>query len=235
MDLQLYLRVVWRRRWIVLPAVVVGAVLAVLSVATSGSVWESKTRLFVTQQGFPWGRAIADQPLYVPGADPDDPALRFADPNRFISLAILYSELINGDPIRALMIKRDGKIEGEFDAAPVPSADGNGFVPMINISARAYSKEEAKALAKRVSKAFQTYLAAEQEGSGIPKPNRVLVPVVQQPDKPILFSGPSVTRPFFIFMLIFMAAVGLAFVLENTRPPVRAVAADELVRARKTA
>ena len=65
MDFQLYGRVIWRFRLLVVVGFLVASAFAVLSVARVSSdgvsyrqqeLWSSTTRLGVTQVGFPWGR-----------------------------------------------------------------------------------------------------------------------------------------------------------------------------------
>ena len=70
MDLNLYLRVLWRFRLIVVVGFVLAITVAFASVAKVGAdgslsisyrqqpTWQGTTRLFVTQQGFPWGRTV---------------------------------------------------------------------------------------------------------------------------------------------------------------------------------
>src|SRR5437588_2881139 len=107
MDLPVYMRVLWRFRWLVLVGVVAAVGLSVLSVARIGGspflryrkspVYVSYSKLFVTQQRFPWGS------LNPPVS---------ADPSRFTSLAILYSQLATSDPVQRIML-RPGPLAGQ--------------------------------------------------------------------------------------------------------------------------
>jgi hypothetical protein len=189
--------------------------LAVLTVVKSTIVWQSQETVIVTQDGFPWGRAIVEE--VVPGATTVPKGQRFADPTRFISLAIIYSHFANGDPVKRL-IQRSGPVNGKYEAAPVPSDDGNGFTPFINVTATADSAQGAVSLARRATNAFRSYLAQQQQANKIDAKNRVQLPVVKGPIKPTAIAGKSLTRPIFVFMLISLATVGLAFLLEKVRP-----------------
>jgi fructose-specific phosphotransferase system IIC component len=53
------------------------------------------------------------------------------------------------------------------------------------------------------------------------------VTVVQHADKARLLSGRSKTLPIVIFMTIMIAVIGLSVLLENLRPRVRPVAAEQ--------
>jgi hypothetical protein len=86
-DFQLYARVLWRFRLLFVPGLLLACTLALLSVARVSldgleyrqtELWSSSTRLIVTQQGFPWGRLLAQDPSLsedaarnrIPLADP---------------------------------------------------------------------------------------------------------------------------------------------------------------------
>src|SRR5688572_29756916 len=114
-DIQLYLRVLWRFRLLVAAGFTLAVVLALLSFARVSfenglgppkltyreqEKWVSYSTLYVTQPGFPWGYSVIKQP------DPDEQletrtkqiAPEFADPTRFASLAVLYAYLATSDP-----------------------------------------------------------------------------------------------------------------------------------------
>src|SRR5205823_3590299 len=104
MDLRLVLRVLFRFWALVTAGVFLAVLVALFSyvrVSFNGwspslsqrepVVYESDSTLFVTQPGFPWGRATLD-PAHPP-----------PDPNRFANLAIVYSEFANSDAVRRLL------------------------------------------------------------------------------------------------------------------------------------
>jgi hypothetical protein len=70
----------------------------------------------------------------------------------------------------------------------------------------------------RASKAFRRFLDREQAASGIPSDKRIKVVVTQRATKPELFEKRSLVRPIFLFLLINMGFLALAFALENLRP-----------------
>lgn len=223
MDLVVYYRVLWRARRIVIPGLVIALLFAAAAFIRQSQVWESKTTLFVTQQGFPAGRAIFDEVVPI---DPQPRAggyvPRFGDPGRFISLAILYSHLANSDAVR-MLIRQNGPLNGKYQAAPVPSDDGNGYLPLINVTATSTSIGESRRLTRRATRALRAYIDREQDLNAIPPDKRVLLPVLTQRSKAELVAGRTLTRPIFVFMLAAMATVGLAFLVENLRPRIQAV------------
>jgi hypothetical protein len=235
-DLSVFLRVLWRFRLLVFLGLVLAFSLAIVSMMRiemnglrpeftyrEAEVWQSEATLFVTQAGFPWGRAIQDE---VVPLDPEPTSggyvPRFADPSRFISLAILYAHLANSDAVRRI-IRSDGPLNGTFKASPIPSPDGNGYLPFINITAQGDTPHAAAVLADRASSGFQHFLEQQQDLNGIPPEKRVQLPITQTPKGAILFEGRSLTRPIFLVLLVLIATVGLVFILENLRPRVPVV------------
>src|SRR5688572_23274106 len=130
MDLQLYARVLWRFKFIVLLGLLLALALSLLStvrITNDGikyrdkELWSSTMRLLVTQSGFPEGRLYGQEPT-PPGQDPattppvvSQPDFPLVDPGRFNNLAILYAELATSDPVRQLM-RRDGPVRGQIVA-----------------------------------------------------------------------------------------------------------------------
>src|SRR5918995_1653839 len=145
MDLQLYARVLWRFRIVVAVGTALAISLAFLSYYTvslsnglsvtprEAEVWRSDATLFVTQPGFPWGRLGVDGSDFSPADDSsqeqagDGP--RFADPDRFVDLAMLYCYLAESDAVRRLM-EREAPVNGQIMAEPVASDEGDGLPPV---------------------------------------------------------------------------------------------------------
>jgi hypothetical protein len=235
MDLQLYLRVLWRFRLLVAVGFVFAVLLSTLSYTrisfkegfTSPSIayrdheeWVSYATLFVTQPGFPWGYSVIQQPSDDPETQRRQQQLarEFADPSRFSSLAVLYSYLATSDPVRAI-IRRDGPLGGKIDAGPVIN-NQSGFgvaLPLIQIAGIAQTPFTARRIAERTTAAFRKFLEGQQQASSVPPERRVLVTVVKKAQKPELMQKRSKTMPIVVFMTIMIAVSGLAFLLENVR------------------
>jgi hypothetical protein len=253
MDLRLYARVLWRFRLLTACGFLLALTLAFMSYVNvsfagggpkltyrSTEQWASYTKLFVTQQGFPWGYSV------TPSADAIDPTeppsginLRFADQARFTNLAILYSQLATSDPVRRIM-REDGPVGGAVMAAPVLALNNPGNpLPIISLAGISTTPARARRVTERATAAIQEYLRREQESNKIPAADRVQVQVLEAPRRAELFAGRSKTLPIVIFFALTVATAALAFVLENIRPAVRPVIAPanetSAVRARRTA
>ena len=63
--------------------------------------------------------------------------------------------------------------------------------------------------------------------NAIPPKQRVIVTVIKEPLTAKLLSGRSFTIPIVVFLSTMVVVFGLALVLENMRPRVRAVAGEE--------
>jgi len=219
MDFPLYLRTAWRHKRVLAVGLFLSFMLAVLMAMRAQPVWQAQTTIWVTQDGFPWGRAIPNvtAPQLPTSPNPNEFGPPTADPNRFITLAILYSHLANGDPVKRILLKQ-GPINGKYVAAPVSSDDGNGYIPFIDFTALAGSKNGSVDLVLRATNGFRTYLEREQELNGITQQNRVQLPIVSYPDKAVIVAGKSLTRPIFVFLLAAIATLGMTLAVERIRP-----------------
>lgn len=179
--------------------------------------WQSTATLFVTQEGFPWGRSVLDEAVPVGPEAEAGYVPRYSPADRFQTLAQLYAELAKSDAVRTIVLS-EGPIKGEYEVAPMSSRDGSSYLPIVSVAGFGATPEEAESLARRVSDAFVVYLRDRQERADIPADKRVDVQVLEQPDEAELIEGRSLTRPIFLFVLVLTAFVGLAFALENLRP-----------------
>lgn len=228
MDLALYARVLWRFRMLVLAGLLAAILLAILSYAhisleggrpklspRGAEQWQSESTIFVTQEGFPWGRTVLE---YTP-ADPDKglPALALGDQGRLSSLAILYAQLANSDVVYEAAA-RSGPVPATVQAMPVTNPSNGEILPLVSIRAVASSPEAAKTSAQRVSDAFRTYFRREQAAAGISPDERVILEVVKSADQAQLVAGRKKTLPIIVFLAVATATIGSAFLLENLRP-----------------
>jgi len=245
MDLPLYLRVIWRFRVLVALGTLIALALALLvTVRVSASsphltyrqhqTWSSESRVFVTQQGFPWGYAAPPTVSTTPAADAAAEAKllgvkQFADPTRFPSLAVLYAYFAMSDPVKQI-VRRSGPMHGAIVASPVVSTQsGYGTtLPLVAISGTGQTPTAAVALTIRATRALRIYLADLQASNRIPAENRVLLTVLSKADPPTLVKGRSKTLPLVVFVTVMLAVIGLVFMLENIRPRVRPVPRDEV-------
>jgi hypothetical protein len=236
-DLQLYLRILWRFRMLVLAGLLVALGLAFLSFVrvslTGGPVfsyrqaklWESRSTLLITQRGFPWGQVD-------PAGDVTESGIQPGEPSRFANLALVYSELATSDPVVQIM-EADGPVRGGVSAVPVPnSADSRYVLPVMTISGIAASPEAALSTAERATAALLAYLQQQQAANDIPIHNRAILTPINRPQGAALVAGRSLTRPLVVFITAMMVVLALVFVLENLRPRVRPVAQPDVMHER---
>jgi hypothetical protein len=239
MDLGLYMRVVWRFKYIValgFMAAIGLVVLATFHVSFVGhspklsyrkpELFRSDATVFVTQPGFPWGSTITK---YLPGnITTGKPSVPVADPNRLSSLTALYAQIATSNQLGVLDVPPDSKVEKvSVTALPAPPYSNPAILPLIDIQALAQSPVAAQQLAGHAAASFHAWLDRQQNQSGIPANQRVTMQVINSGTKPIVAVGRSKTLPGVIFITIMSATFGLIFVLENLRPRVRTIAQPE--------
>jgi hypothetical protein len=239
MNLGRHFSVIWRFKVVMVVGVGLGVALAVLAAFHVPDMkrrgvqeWQTKSDIFITQQGFPWGRVTlpeqassedaaaaikqAGQAAQQQKPSAED-SLPFADPGRFSQLAILYSRIASSDQVLAML---PGNPKREQVQANTMDATGNGtnFLPMITITTSAETAEGAVKLNKEAFNAFQTLIKKQQESSKIAVNDRVLLTVLNKPDHPILLSAPSKTPSILAFLLCIIGAIAVAHLLESLRP-----------------
>ena len=231
MKIGLYLGVMWRFRFVVLTGFVLAVVLAFLSVARvneSGGVtyrnaetWISRSTLLITQKRFPEGRSVFEQTVPATGQQKQTEfAPKFADSSRFIELANLYAELATSDPVEHL-VRQDGPLRGTVQAVPTVTVNGAAALPLLSINGIAKTPEDAIQLSRRAVAAFMGYLQEKQQRADVPVDQRVLLQVVDRPEKAELLRGRPKTLPIVVFIAVLLAAIGVAMLLENLRPGVQ--------------
>jgi hypothetical protein len=234
-DLALFFRVLWRFKAIVLLGLSLAFALAFLSHVKvdfgngfklsyrENAQWESLSTLFVTDPNFTLGSTSDGE-----AADSEEASAAI---QRMLNLTALYMQLATSDPV-LLMMAREAPIDGVVQTYPITSTgDARGDpLPMMTFSAISATPERAHRLARRHINAFQTYLRNDQDRVGVAPRNRVRVEVVRQPQVPTLLVPRKKTRPIIVFLTVAIATFGLAFILENLRPRVRAVPDQQTTR-----
>lgn len=224
----------WRFRLIVVIGVLLGAALALASFARiefvdgkprlsarAPEVWLSASTLFVTQDGFPWGRTIFDETLTIEGAGGEETVIpRFGEPGRYSGLATLYVELAKSDTVRRAF-RASAPPGVTYQPDVVKSSDGGSVLPMIYMKGYGPSPELAEGAANIAAEQFQRYLSEEQARANIAEDRRVEVVITSRAIPAQIVEPRSVVRPIFLLLLVLMATVGLVFMLENLRPRVR--------------
>jgi hypothetical protein len=228
MNLARHIQVLWRFRAVVAIGLLLGIVLAFLAAYKVPSMerrgvesWSASSDIFVTQPGFPWGRVTlptTPAPGTDTGSDSDsgNSNTPFADPARFSTLALLYSNLAMSDVVRSMLPE---KPTPDQISTRVLDATGNAaFLPIITLTTNAGSAEDAMALNRHLIQGLQRYLAQQQRDSETPDNERVQLSVLNAPKGATLMAGRSMTLPLLALMLCVLAAIAVAHILENLRP-----------------
>ena len=246
MDLRLYLRVLARHKLVLVVGLVLALVLAVLSYyrvdaigmppslePRKAEIWQSQASVFLTESGFPAGRRtnplvtkqVGGQTVTVP---------RYNAPGSFTGLSPLYARLAVSDEVRRRIAKK-GPPFGQFTAAP--SVEGTSGLqvplPIVSLFGKATSANGARVTVARGLAVFLTYVAERQSAAGIPKNQRVQLRVLNAPQPAVLLEPRKKTLPIVVFLGVMIAAIAIAFVLENasrSRAPVEVVAEPERER-----
>jgi hypothetical protein len=227
MELSRHAQVLWRFRVIIVAGVLAGLVLAIgtlFSVSSSGLHWrqgleyKSSSTLFVTQPGFPWGRANLPTAGDGTPSSATAPDQNFAEPARFAGLASIYSFLVRGEQVRALIPGHPG--DGQIAAEPFVSAtNGNGdTLPLIGLVTTGTTPLAAQKLNANSIRALTTYIARQQRASNTANAQRAVIQVLNPPSAGIVAKPRSMTGAIVVFLLCVIGAVALAYIIENLRP-----------------
>jgi len=182
-------------------------------------VYQRAETLLITQSGFPWGRTQLPFKVDAKGVASSD----FADPGRLSSLASFYAQLAEGDIVRV----RASRLAGVpativADAVLVPGGS-SATLPIIRLTGLGTSPAGAIHVAAAGSEAFRTYIHEQQVSSHTPASQRIVVQVLNRASAASVAVPRKKTLPVIVFLGVLVAAISLAFVLENLRPRVRIV------------
>jgi hypothetical protein len=233
MDLDRHIAILWKRRRIVIGGIILALVTALLAAyqpSSSGLVrrgseqWSSSSLVLVTQQGFPWGRVTlpgAPAPgttSITPDATTTDPSnlnhLKFADPTRFSSLAMVYSVMSYSDRVRAGL--PGNPAPEQITAVPFdPTGRGDAQMPIIQVTTLAASAAAADKLNRETVVGLRKVIVNEQEQNQIPAKDRVQLQTLKEPAPPLLVAGRSWTSSMLAFLLCIGAAIALAHIAEG--------------------
>ena len=225
MDFALYGRVLRRFLPLVCAGVILAVSLSFLSLARVTSqgvfyrkpvVWQSQAVLLLSAPGFPYGRTL------LPAGGTSNSA-----PPQYVSLASLtdlYSQFANSDDVKQLMRKEGApktwSIIGTPAVPTIPGAD----LPVIALSGRANSASGAVSAVDYGRRALVEYVERQQRAGKIPTNQRINLQIVQRATRPVVVQPRKKTLAVVVFVAVVAATLGLAFILENLRPRVHAVA-----------
>jgi hypothetical protein len=230
MNLARHAAVLWRFRKVTVAGVLLAIVLAILAsykptldgglAARGASTYSSESSLLVTQEGFPEGRVVL--PITpAPGLDTEEPKvdadrLEFADPNRFMALADLYTKLIVSDEVRRRIPERPAP--KQITASPLPAVSGAPILPIIQLTTTAGSPDAARALNEHTADALRDLLQERQSKNGISPAQSVEISTLNAPSAGVLAAGPSHTASILALLLCLIGTVAVTHLLAALRP-----------------
>ncbi len=236
MNLARHAAVLWRYRVVTAACILLGVVLAIAAsykLTTDGLVprgtatYGSTSELLVTQPGFPEGRVVLPTAPAVdadgnPNTDPE--RIDFADPNRFMALADLYTKLIVSDDVRSRIPGHPS--QSQITASPLPAVSGAPILPIIQLTVLAPSSARATQLNRDTIRALRDLLKERQARNDISPAQSVQITTLNAPSRGALTSGHSKVGSILAFLLCLIGAVAITHLLENLRTR---RATDELV------
>jgi hypothetical protein len=225
MDLALYGRVL-RRFWpLVVTGVILAAGLAFLSLVKvtphgvtyrKPLVWQSQGLLLLNAPGFPWGRTV----ISVAGT-------KSSVPPQYVNLSALtdlYSQFANSDDVKRIMRSDGAPKTWSISAAPVVPTIQGATLPVISLAGRANSADGAVSAVEYGRRALVEYVQHQEQLGKIPTNQRINLQSMQRATAPVVVQPRKKTLAVVVFAAVLVATIGLAFILENLRPRVRAVA-----------
>jgi hypothetical protein len=241
MNLARHAAVLWRFRAVTAAGLLLGIFLAILasySITTHGLVargtatYSSQSQLLVTQDGFPEGRVVLPTvPITgstADGATPkvDPNKLEFADPNRFLALADLYTKLVVSDDVRRLIPEHPSA--AQIDASPLPAVSGAPILPIIQLTVQSVSAQGATQLNENTIEALRKLLAAQQAKNGISPAQSVQIRTLSVPSAGALTASPSHTASILALLLCIIGTIAVTHILASLRPQVAPSEMDEV-------
>jgi hypothetical protein len=199
----------------------------------NGPDYQSTVRLFITQTGFPWGRSALRYTTEKEGVPP----VVQGDPDRFATLAVLYSQIANSEQILG-KVELDGKNiidipDAKVETGVVPASQFSQTpLPLIDVVATHKSPAGAQSLARQTARNLRAFIAANQRDSGIPVDERVVLQVIDPAEKGRAVGGGAPTLPVLVFLTVAMLTLAVIFIRHNLeRKPVAQLRALEVAES----
>lgn len=241
MNLARHAAVLWRFRAVTAAGLFLGIFLAILasySITTHGLVargtatYGSQSQILITQNGFPEGRVVLPTaPLTgstADGAKPkvDPNQLEFADPNRFLALADLYTKLLVSDEVRGRIPEHPSP--AQIVASPLPAVSGAPILPIIQLDVQSTSAVGATQLNRHTIEALRKVLEEQQAKNNISPAQSVQIRTVSAPSPGALTAGPSHTASILALLLCLIGTVAVTHILASLRPQEPARGMDDV-------
>jgi hypothetical protein len=139
-------------------------------------------------------------------------------------LTDLYSQFANSDEVKRIMREDGAPKSWTITAAPVVPTIQGATLPVIALSGRAHSAGDAVSAVEYGKRALIEYVNRQEQLGKIPANQRITLKSMQGATVPVVVQPRKKTLAVVVFLAVAIATFGLAFLLENLRPRVRAVA-----------
>jgi capsular polysaccharide biosynthesis protein len=155
---------------------------------------------------------------------------QIADP---VQLAQNYAALATSDEVAKAAVRKHGTL-GTLQAEAGYINRTSTSLPTVSVSAISATPANSAVLANDSISALRAFIERQQTEAGIPPTKRDQLEILNRarPFAALVATPRSKTPPVIVFVLVVAATIGLAFLLENLRPRVRAVQPAELERRR---
>jgi hypothetical protein len=203
MDLRLYLRVIWRFRYLVLGGFLVALVLAFLAMVR------------VSPSGISYRQQKTYRATEILQLTTKHSVIDASQQSNLAQLAVGYVQVANGDVVFS-RVRRSGPLRGAYQVVQLPGPN-NLLLPVLSVSGTAHTPKQAATIAERVSGALAWWLDRSQKQLNVAPDKHVRFSIISRP-KPVLFEGRKLTVPIIIFLSVLIATFGVVFILENLRP-----------------
>ncbi len=200
MDLSLFFDVLWRARGLLVGTVILAAALAALTYGLPGQVWQSESRLLISQSDFPYRQSSEASNLAQPLGN----------------LSPIYASLANGSVVQGEIKQKLGP-GGTVKATEDIDAAASSFLPFVNLTATGPTEKSATARAEGAGKIFIAYVARQQAAAGIPASKRIDLTALGSGTTPTLIEGKKLSVPILVFLAVIAAVIAMLLIRENLR------------------
>jgi hypothetical protein len=222
LDLRTYLRVIWRFRLVVGVGLILAIILAGVSYLKISFHGGKPSISYRQSQTFKATTVLALGSANAPVGSPA--TFMTNNPTGFATQAFIYANLARSDTVERMA--RRGGLTGSVISSPTIDQTTRVILPFVEITALADSALGAVTLANRDADALRTYVRDQQDTGATPSGLRVSLTPVERATGASIWVGRKKTTPIVIFLTVLIAAIGLAFILENLRPRVHVVGRD---------
>jgi hypothetical protein len=239
MDFKLFLGVLKRYKRMVIGGMVLAVLLSVLSYGTPGlqggkptiiprgsEVWQGQAELLISQQGFPYGRAVQQ---IQPGKGADIPSQVVGDFNYMASLSSVYAAVANGNSVQHQVAREAGvplcpatEACGTVVATEVDDISDGVPLPLVTLTASAATAVDAAKLATTTVAVLEREITQQETAAGTPADQRVVLQTVKTGAPATLAQGHKKSIPILVLFAVIAATIALAFIRNShSDDPVR--------------